>query len=99
MIRNGIICAYWLRGTCRSVNRAPGLLVTPGTSMESESARNEKWTLTRESLEVFLNYLDADRERAGEKYETIRQKLLTLFRCNGCWTAEDLADETIDRVI
>jgi DNA-directed RNA polymerase specialized sigma24 family protein len=67
--------------------------------MESESARNEKWTLTRESLEVFLNYLDADRERAGEKYETIRQKLLTLFRCNGCWTAEDLVDETIDRVI
>ena len=67
--------------------------------MESESTRNEKWTLTRESLEVFLSYLDSDSERAGEKYENIRQKLITFFRCNGCSAAEDLVDETIDRVI
>ena len=49
-----------------------GRSFTTGAAMESASARNEKWTLTQEGLEVFLRYLDADRERAGEKYENIR---------------------------
>jgi DNA-directed RNA polymerase specialized sigma24 family protein len=61
--------------------------------------RPEKWTLTKEALDVFLARLDADRDRAGESYEQVRRKLVTFFRCNGCWDAERLVDETIDRVI
>ena len=55
--------------------------------------------MTREALESFLSYLDNDRDAAGEKYEQIRRTLVTFFRCNGCWNAEDHVDETIDRVI
>jgi RNA polymerase sigma factor (sigma-70 family) len=67
--------------------------------MEGSTAEREKWTLTRDRLEVFLNHLHEDREQAGQAYEQIRRKLVTFFRCNGCSCAEDLVDETIDRVI
>ena len=58
-----------------------------------------KWALTQEALDAFLAYLDADRARAGEKYETIRRKLISFFRARGCVEPEESADETIDRVI
>jgi len=67
--------------------------------MDSAPARKEKWTLDQKALDAFLRHLDPDRERAGEKYESLRQKLLTFFRCNNCWHGEDLADEAINRVI
>jgi DNA-directed RNA polymerase specialized sigma24 family protein len=43
-------------------------------------------------------WLDADRSKAGEKYEQIRQRLIKVFVRRGCPIAEELADETIDRV-
>jgi RNA polymerase sigma factor (sigma-70 family) len=67
--------------------------------MEPSTARNEKWTLTKDGLEAFLGYLDPDRNKAGEVYEEIRRSLITFFRCNGFWNAEDPVDETLDRVI
>jgi len=45
-----------------------------------------------------LIWLDGDRERAGEKYERIRQKLIRIFTCRGCANPEELTDETINRV-
>jgi DNA-directed RNA polymerase specialized sigma24 family protein len=54
--------------------------------------------LTRESFDALLAQLDPDRERAGERYETFRRKLVRLFEWRGCCTPEDLADETINRV-
>jgi len=54
--------------------------------------------LTAEGFEALLAQLDPDRERAGEIYETIRRKLVRLFEWRGCGNAEDLADETINRV-
>jgi DNA-directed RNA polymerase specialized sigma24 family protein len=56
------------------------------------------WTLTQESFDALLSWLDPDREQAGLKYEEIRRRLLKLFTCRGCYEAEDLADETINRV-
>jgi DNA-directed RNA polymerase specialized sigma24 family protein len=53
---------------------------------------------TRESFDLLLAQLDPDRERAGERYETIRRKLIRLFEWRGCAAPEDLADETINRV-
>jgi DNA-directed RNA polymerase specialized sigma24 family protein len=67
--------------------------------MEIRTNPKAPWALTREALESFLSYLDNDRDAAGEKYEQIRRTLVTFFRCNGCWNAEDHVDETIDRVI
>jgi len=46
-----------------------------------------------------LDWLDTDRERAGSKYEAIRLRLIKIFTCRGCQAAEELADETINRVI
>jgi DNA-directed RNA polymerase specialized sigma24 family protein len=54
--------------------------------------------LTSESLEALLAFLDPDRDRAGTHYETIRHRLVRLFEWRGFGNAEDLADETINRV-
>jgi len=57
------------------------------------------WTPTQEHFDKLLDWLDADRERAGEKYEDIRHSLIKIFVWRGCDRAEDLADETINRVM
>lgn len=46
-----------------------------------------------------LDWLDSDRERAGIRYEEIRRSLIRIFINRGCDEAEDLADETINRVV
>lgn len=57
------------------------------------------WTPTQEHFDMLLAWLDADRERAGEKYEDIRHSLIKIFLWRGCSRAEDLADEVINRVM
>jgi DNA-directed RNA polymerase specialized sigma24 family protein len=54
--------------------------------------------LTKDSLERLLLHLDEDRDRAGEKYETLRLGLVRFFEWRGCAFPEDHADEAIDRV-
>lgn len=56
------------------------------------------WVLTQELFDTLLDWLDPDRERAGHKYETIRLKLIKIFNSRGCSEAEELADETMNRV-
>jgi DNA-directed RNA polymerase specialized sigma24 family protein len=60
---------------------------------------NKSWVLTQESFDALLDWLDPHREQAGQKYEDIRRRLIKLFVCRGCPEPEDLADETINRVI
>jgi len=55
--------------------------------------------LTAESFDLFLNWLSPDRERAGWEHEAIRRRLIAFFDCRRCAASEDLADETINRVI
>ena len=57
-----------------------------------------EWVLSQEAFDSLLTWLDADRERAGEKYEEIRRKLIKIFARRGCTIAEDLTDEAINRV-
>lgn len=57
-----------------------------------------KWVLTQESFDKLLNWLDPDRDLAGKKYEDIRFKLIKIFVRRECPIAEELADETINRV-
>jgi len=61
--------------------------------------RSGSHNLTREDLDGFLARLDPDRQRAAEKYKSLRRKLAKLFECRRAPCAEDLADETIDRVV
>jgi DNA-directed RNA polymerase specialized sigma24 family protein len=50
-----------------------------------------------EALHTFLLWLGGDDASGARMYEDVRQKLVLLFRCRGCFPAEELADETIDR--
>jgi DNA-directed RNA polymerase specialized sigma24 family protein len=54
---------------------------------------------TEEAFNKLLVWLDADREKAADKYEKIRLRLIKIFACHGCIEPEKLADETIDRVM
>jgi len=56
-------------------------------------------TITQEQFDSLLSWLNADRELAGKSYEAIRSSLVKTFVLNGYNDAEDLADETINRVI
>ena len=58
-----------------------------------------QWDITQDAFDAFLTWLDGDREIAGTKYENIRRKLIKIFACRGCACGEELADETINRVI
>lgn len=55
-------------------------------------------SLTPEQFRQLLDWLDPDFARAGEKYEAIRRRLIKIFLNRRCNEAEDLADETINRV-
>ena len=54
--------------------------------------------LGQQDFDRLLSWLDADRERAGYLYEQIRWRLVTILAARGCTLAEELTDETIDRV-
>lgn len=54
--------------------------------------------VTQESFDLLLSWLDRNREIAGQKYEKIRLRLIRIFLGRGCPEAEELADETINRV-
>ncbi|MEK6336011.1 MAG: hypothetical protein AABM67_13865 [Acidobacteriota bacterium] len=58
-----------------------------------------KKEVTRERFEGFLEWLNPDRDRAGEEYERLRFRLCTFFSQRQCGFADELADETINRVI
>src|SRR5689334_18556794 len=62
------------------------------------SLMNKDWVLSQEAFDALLDWLDSDREQAGIKYEDIRGRLVMMFAARGCVDAEDLADETINRV-
>ena len=50
------------------------------------------------AFDLVLAFLDSDRDRAGETYERIREKLLRFFEWRGADCPEDLVDRTFDRV-
>jgi len=60
------------------------------------SLKNE---VTREKFMSFLAWLSPNNERAGEEYERLRFRLCTFFSLRHCSFADELADETINRVI
>jgi RNA polymerase sigma factor (sigma-70 family) len=58
----------------------------------------KEWVVTQQAFDDLLDWLDADRDSAASKYESIRVRLIKIFTCRGCFEADDLADETINRV-
>ena len=60
---------------------------------------NAKKEVTAEKFAAFLAWLHPERDRAGEEYERLRFRLCTFFSQRQCRFADELADETINRVI
>jgi DNA-directed RNA polymerase specialized sigma24 family protein len=54
--------------------------------------------LKQDDFDTLLAWLDADPERAAVLYEKIRWRLIAILASRHCPAAEELADETIDRV-
>jgi len=65
--------------------------------MPASGPGKREWALTGEAFRRLLEFLDADRDRAAERYEKIREKLARFFEWRGCIPGQDYADETIDR--
>jgi DNA-directed RNA polymerase specialized sigma24 family protein len=57
------------------------------------------WELTEESLNLFLSWLDPDREVAGEKYRGLQRRLIVMFDGRGCTRSEELADVALNSFI
>ena len=53
----------------------------------------------REPFETLLEWLDPEREKAGQRYEVIRTGLIRMFVSKGLSDAEHYADVAIDRVV
>ena len=66
--------------------------------MSGSAPGKKRAELSAESFGRLLAWLDADRDRAGQKYEKIRRGLIKIFNCKGCAVPEELADESINRV-
>jgi DNA-directed RNA polymerase specialized sigma24 family protein len=67
--------------------------------MDGMTTPKIKWELTREALAKFLASLDPDTERAGGKYEALREALVKFFQWRRALFPEELADEALNRVI
>jgi DNA-directed RNA polymerase specialized sigma24 family protein len=57
------------------------------------------WLPTQEDFNRLLSWLDADRNRAGQRYERIRRKLILVFASRGFAFPEEMTDECINRVM
>ena len=56
-------------------------------------------TITKDPFDALLEWLDPDREKAGQRYEVIRTGLIRIFVSKGLSDAEHYTDEAIDRVV
>lgn len=68
------------------------------TSRGATRFRKIDLSLTKEQFDQLLAWLHDDRDRAALRYEEIRRRLISIFLHRRCEEAEDLADETINRV-
>jgi len=78
---------------------SPKFATTPNPGASTMPDAKTKKELTREKFAGFLEWLSPDRDRAGEEYERLRFRLQLFFSQRRCSFADELADETINRVI
>lgn len=73
---------------------------SPEQSVHSQqtSRQKTKWSLTPAAFEKLLAAFSDDRDEAGLQYEITRRKLVRFFEWRKVESAEDYADETINRV-
>jgi DNA-directed RNA polymerase specialized sigma24 family protein len=57
------------------------------------------WLPTQSAFRDFLNWLDDGVESSGEKYLEMHRRLVSYFSRKNCLSPDDLADETLTRVL
>jgi DNA-directed RNA polymerase specialized sigma24 family protein len=67
-------------------------------SLSSTYPKPDPDEITQDQLNLLLDWLDPDREKAGIRYEQIRRRLVKIFVCRASNVPEELADKTINRV-
>lgn len=60
---------------------------------------NREWTATPAAFQRFLEWLDGGTPSHGEKYVEMRRRLVSYFDRKNCLAADDLADDTLSRVV
>jgi len=82
--------------TVNQSSRCRGAIEAIGASRRRRNPA-EGW-VNAAAFDQFLCWLGPDPESAGQKYESIRGRLIMMFRARKCVFAEDLADVTFERV-
>ena len=77
------------------------LALQSGTSKESRISPNLKrdWVPTRRAFDQLLIWLDDGVDSAGQGYLDMRRRLVRYFERKRCVDANDLADDTLNRVM
>jgi DNA-directed RNA polymerase specialized sigma24 family protein len=70
-----------------------------GAGAANSAAPNNGWVLGKTDWDSFLRQLHPDPEQAAEFYERLRARLISFFRGRRLNSAEDHADDAIDRMI
>jgi RNA polymerase sigma factor (sigma-70 family) len=65
----------------------------------SKPRRKPDWLLTQSAFQQFLDWLDGGTDSGGSRYLEIRRRLVFYFDRKNCPSSDELADETINRVI
>ena len=60
---------------------------------------SKKQVIDQTAFDLMLFWLNPDREKAAQKYESVRRRLIEFFASRRFSDAERLADDTIDRVV
>lgn len=64
----------------------------------TKAALKKDWLLTESAFRQFLNWLDEGVDSGGEKYLEMRRRLVSYFDRKNCFSPDELADETLNRV-
>lgn len=92
-----------LLSTCPSADDcamlSPNFLTSRIRTSDQVSDTKANKEVTPEKFANFLAWLSPESEAAGEEYERLRFRLCTFFSRRRCSYAEELTDETINRVI
>jgi DNA-directed RNA polymerase specialized sigma24 family protein len=70
----------------------------PSDDVTADLGSKRAWTLDTQAFERLLAALDDDRQRAALVYEQLRRRLIGLLQWWGAHAADELADETLDRM-
>jgi DNA-directed RNA polymerase specialized sigma24 family protein len=69
-----------------------------GKSFAENPQRLKEGGLTASTFDQLLKWLDEDKDSEGQRYLEMRRRLVGYFDRKGCSNADELADETLNRV-